>query len=290
MAFKRKQLLIITGSETIEGPEYEMVWHILTDTVDDGPFAVRTYVGYKYGDVYSYGNELDILAICTRISEQPMGSSKVDWEVKVNFTRPPKEEAGERSESDNPLLDPPQVEWGYEDRKRTVFVDVNGKPIVNPVGDTYDELIEIDDFRRTLTVVRNEQDFPRALADALSNKTNKTPWNTYAPKTVKLKPITATRQWNTAIGAYWAVRYEFVMAAIGETWDSDLVSKGFNHYETAGDPDTKQRILVDSEPSVESQLLLANGTLWKIGDPVHSKKWEVIPNADFALLDLAGVV
>ncbi len=170
MALVRKTLLSVVGSETIDGPEYEVVWKVTTDSVDDGPFTVRGFVGVSYGDPYSYGNDNDPLARCTRIAERAMGSSKFDWEVTLNYTRPPREESGERSESDNPINDPIQIEWGYEERQRTTLLDIHGKPIVNPCGDPYDELIAVDDFRRTLTIVRNEKTFPRALADALSNK------------------------------------------------------------------------------------------------------------------------
>ncbi len=298
MGLVRKTIVSITGSETIDGPEYEVVWKVTTDTVNDGPFTVRGYVGVAYGDQYTYKNDSDPLARCTRISERPMGSSKVDWEVTLNYTRPPREEAGERSASDNPINDPIQVEWGYEERQRTTLVDIHGNPIVNPCGDPYDELIVVDDFRRTLTIVRNEKSFPRALADALSNKVNDAPWNSYAAKCVKIKPITAVRNWNTAIGQYFSVRYEFVMSGIDETWETELVSKGFHHYTTAGNANTKQRIYlpypdqagIESEPAVEAQLLLGDGTLWADGDPVHTRKWETIYLADFSQLNLDNVV
>lgn len=299
MAMRFKRLLSLTGSETIEGPEYDMSWKVTTDSKDDGPFSVRTFIGIKYGDVYQHGTEKDVLAVCTRISEHEMlGGDLFDWQVDVHFERPPKEEAGEQSASENPIDDPIQIEWGYEERQRSTLVDIHGHPIVNPVGDPYDELIAVDDFRRTLLIVRNEKTFPKALADSLSNKLNDAPWNGYAPKTIKLKPITAVRQWNTAIGPYWAVRYEFVFAAIGETWETELVSKGFHHYSTANNAATKRRIYlpypsqsgIESEPAVEAQLLKGDGTLWKDGDPLHTKKWETIYLADYSALNLDNVL
>ncbi|MGN6545644.1 MAG: hypothetical protein ACTHK7_11390, partial [Aureliella sp.] len=226
MALVRKRLIGITGGEDKEGPRYDLVYWVKVDSTDEGPATVRSYVGWSYGDVYTFGSETDSLARATSITEKPIGTSRYEWEVTVSFTRPPKEDSGQASE--NPLADPIQIEWGYEDRQIAVERDVNGTWICNAAQDRYDEIIYADDFRRLVTITRNEATFPKALADALSNKLNAAVWNGYAAKTVKLKPITASRAYNQAIGLYWVVRYEFQFAPIGGDWKRYILNAGLN--------------------------------------------------------------
>ena len=220
----RKRLIDWTGSEGKDGPNYELKYAIKVDNEDEGPFTVRGYAGWAYGQAYANGNEIDILAVCNNIAEKPIGTSRLDWEVTVSFSRAPTEENSESSE--NPLTDPIQIDWGYEDRQVAVERDVNGTWICNAAKDRYDEVIFADDFRRTLTMTRNEASFPKSLADSLSNRLNAAPWNGYAAKTVKLKPITASRAYNQKIGLYWVVRYEFQFAPIGGDWKRYILNAG----------------------------------------------------------------
>ncbi len=69
-----------------DGSKYELVYRIQVDDPDEGPFTVRGYAGWSYGDVYAEGLETDAIAICTGISERPIGTSREDWEVTVSFS------------------------------------------------------------------------------------------------------------------------------------------------------------------------------------------------------------
>lgn len=225
MTFLSKSLVDIYGSETKDGPAYTLVYNVRT-TGGEGPLAVRSYVGWNYGDPYSYGSETDLLAIATSIQEKPTGTSRKDWTVTVEFTRPAKEDSSEDSE--NPLLDPIGIDWDFEERQIVTERDASGNWIKNSASDRYDEIITTDDFRRTLIITRNEATFPKALADALSNRLNVAVWNGYPAKFVKLKPIRASRAYNQAIGLYYVVRYEFHFAPIGGDWKRYILDAGLN--------------------------------------------------------------
>lgn len=285
MALLQKRLTGWTGGEDKDGPHYDLTYAIKVSDSDEGPATVRSYAGWGYGDVYTNGDETDALAMCTSIAEKPIGTSRVDWEVTVTFTRPPKEDSSESSE--NPLTDPIQIDWGYEDRQIAVDRDVNGDWICNAAEDRYDEVIFADDFRRTLTIVRNESSFPKSLADALSNRLNAATWNGYAAKTVKLKPITASRAYNQAIGLYWVIRYEFQFAPIDGDWKRHILNAGLNEIVSG----SKRRITDDDGKPVAVPFPLTSGgsRLPVAGTPVFNS-YELLYTADFSLLNLDGVL
>ncbi len=285
MALVRKRLIEWTGGENKDGPTYELVYAITVDDVNEGPLTVRSYTGWVYGQVYTNGAETDALARCVSINEKPVGTSRLDWLVTVSFARPATEQSGE--ESENPLTDPIQIEWGYEDRQISVERDVNGVWICNDAKDRYDEIILADDFRRTLTITRNEASFPKSLADALSNRLNAATWNGYAAKTVKLKPITASRAYNRAIGLYWVVRYEFQFAPVGGDWKRYILNAGLNEIVSGN----KRRILDDEKnPVTVPYPLDATGARLAVAGTPIFKSYELIPTANFTLLNLDGVL
>ncbi len=283
MAFQRKSLIDIFGGEDKDGPTYTLVFKVVMEA-GDGPFAVRSAVGISYGDVYSFGAETDALATAAEISEKPVGTSRTDWTVTVVFKRAKTEDGGQ--ESENPLTDPVEVEWDYEERQKVIERDVSGNRICNSAKDRYDEIIFVDDFRRLLRIRRNEASFPKSLADALSNKTNAATWNGYAAKQVKLKPIRASRAYNKAIGFYWVVSYEFQFAAIGEDWKRYILDAGLNEIVSG----TKRQMKLDGKPTTVPLALNGSGVqLATAGTPVYNS-YELIGTADFSLLNLNGVI
>lgn len=286
MALVRKRLIDWSGGEDKDGPTYELVYAITVDDPNEGPFTVRSYAGWAYGQSYANGAEADALAICTSISEKPISTSRVDWTVSVKFTTQ-NSENNNSEDSENPLTDPIQVEWGYEDRQIAVERDVAGNWICNSAKDRYDEVIYADDFRRTLTIVRNEAAFPKTLADSLSNKLNAATWNGYAAKTVKLKPITSSRSYNRAIGLYWVVRYEFQFAPVGGDWKRYILNAGLNEVVSG----SKKRILDDNnQPVVVPYPLTSGGARLAVaGTPVFNS-YELLGTADFDLLNLTGAI
>ncbi|QDV23426.1 hypothetical protein [Aureliella helgolandensis] len=279
MALVRKQVLSVTGGEDAKGPHYTIVYAITTDDAADGPGKARDYSGWSYGDSYTWGNESDSRAVAIRIQEQPVGSSKLDWQVTVEFGDPGLQRP------DNPLAEPPTVEWGYEDRQFETVYDVNGDPILNAAGDRYDEIVYADDFRRKLTITRNEASFDRTTADALGNRLNVAAWRGYAAKTVKLKPIIARDAYNAFIGQYWVVTYEFTFAPIASDWKRPILEAGI--YELVSS--AKKRIIVDGKPAAWPVPLKANGEHLPAGGTPVYRLWELLYTADFDLLNLGSV-
>ncbi len=285
MAFLRKSLIDIRGGENKDGPTYTLTYLVKTDAAC-GPFAVRSYVGWSFGDTYNILGESDVLARVTNMTEEPMGTSRRDWKSVIEFTREQSSSNGGNEPAENPLLEPVGIDWDYEDRQVAVERDVNGNRICNSAKDRYDEIIYADDFRRTLIVTRNEATFPKALADALSNRLNASVWNGYAAKTVKLKPIRARRAFHQAIGLYYQVIYEFHFAPIGSDWRRYVLDAGLNEVVSG----VKRRMTIDNKPTTSSLALDGSGVkLGLAATPVFTG-WELIPTANFGLLNLNSIL
>lgn len=280
MALAYKHVLSISGSDDEKGPKYTIVYDIRTTDDLDGPGSVGDYAGWSYGDPYAWGNESDSRAKALRITVEPVGSSKRHWRVTVEFGDPGLERP------DNPLAEPPKVEWSWEDRQYPTLRDVNGTPILNPAGDRYDEIFYADDFRRKLSITRNEASFNRVVADQLGNRLNASPWRGYAAKTVKCHPINARDEYNSFVGQYWVVQYEFTFAPIASDWKRPIVETGIHEIVTG----TKRRIKDDdgNAVSVPVPLTAAGVKLATGGSPVI-KEWELLYTANFALLNLDAV-
>jgi len=285
MAFVRKKLIDIRGGENKDGPTYTLTYYVKTDAAC-GPFAVRGYVGWSFGDVYSVLGESDVLARVTNMTEEPMGTSRLDWKSTIEFTREQSSSNGGSEPVENPLMEPVGIDWGYEERQIVVERDVSGNWIRNSAKDRYDEVIYADDFRRVLTVTRNEATFPKALADALSNRVNASTWNGYAAKFVKLKPITARRAFHQAIGLYYQVTYEFHFAPIGGDWKRYMLDAGLNEVVSG----TKRRMVLDNKPTTVPLALDGSGVKLGLASTPVFTGWELIPTANFALLTLDSIL
>lgn len=285
MALVRKYVSDIFGSEGKDGPTYTVTWYVKVDALE-GPKAVRGYVGVSYGDDYSYAGDTDPLARATQISEKPIGTSRREWTVTIEYSREQSSTNGGDEPAENPLLEPVGIDWGYEERQIVVERDVSGNRICNSAKDRYDEVIFADDFRRVLTVTRNEATFPKALADALSNRLNAAIWNGYPAKFVKLKPINARRAFHQAIGLYYQVTYEFHFAPIGGDWKRYILDAGLNEVVSG----TKKRMLVDNKPTTVPLALDGSGVKLALASTPVFTGWELIPTADFTLLNLDSIL
>lgn len=285
MTLVRKFVIDVYGGEGKEGPTYTLVYGVRT-TGDVGPLTVRGYVGWSYGDEYDYNGETDPLARCTQINEKPIGSSRNDWQVTVQFSREQSNSNGGDAPAENPLLEPVGIDWDYEERQIAVERDVNGNRICNSAKDSYDEIVYADDFRRVLIVTRNEATFPKSLADALSDRLNAATWNGYAAKTVKLKPIRARRAFHQAIGLYFQVTYEFHFAPIGSDWRRYVLDAGLNEVVSG----VKKRMLLDNKPTTVPLALDGSGVKLALASSPVFTGWELIPTANFALLNLDSIL
>lgn len=282
MALAHRHLIKQSGGENKDGPTYTLVYDIATTTDADGPGMVQTYSGWSYGDLYVIGNDSDPRARVISIATDQLGTNRRHWTVTVEFGDPGEED------QENPLNDPPDVSWDYEDRQQAIDRDFNGVWLRNSAGDPFEEIVYVDDFRRKLTITRKEASFPIAVADALGNRLNAATWQGYPAKQVKLQPITAQKAYHTNIGAYWVVKYDFTFAPIAADWKRYIRDTGIHEIDLI--TGYKRRIILDDDSLAAVRVDLdGTGVRLPNGDTPIYKEFEVLGTADFSLLNLDSI-
>lgn len=129
------------------------------------------------------------------IEADPKDNSDRHFEVTV--------ESSDADESEtfavHPLDRPPEVTWTTETTE-PCFIDVDDekpKPVTNSAGDPFDQFLERECGEMVITVAMNVDYHDAADADLYSHRVNRehvtVDGTTYAPGTLKLSPIQATR-------------------------------------------------------------------------------------------------
>jgi len=104
----------------------------------------------------------DPFAFCRRLVPESLGKGQILWRVTAEYYTPGG--GGAAGDSTNPLDQPADVSWGFEQIMQQVDFDLDDKPIVNSAGDPFDPNPEIAIARPVLTVSRNVKTFDSALA------------------------------------------------------------------------------------------------------------------------------
>lgn len=257
---------------------YTRVFQVITDNPLDGPLSAMSAIGIRRGDVYFNGQELDPNAFATDIRADPAGDADDarQWVVTVDYgPLPPRQ--------DNPLDEPPEVEWGFAQFEEVCDQDVFGVAILNSAGDYFDPPVVRDDSRTVLTVTRNEADFSARLAADHRDRINAAPFFGQARHCVKCSSITGTRQFVAGLGFYWKVRYEFHFD--DRTFHKTILNQGLREKVAV----VRKQIMIDQELPASSPVLLdsTGRALPPGGTPVY-RTFQVYREADFSIFNFPG--
>lgn len=247
---------------------YSRVFRVETNDPDDGAKTARIAVGISVGDLYATPNESDSNAYCTSVSANCVSDDGLSWEVTVEYGPLP----------DNPLTEPVQYAWSFQQFEKPTDFDVFGNAIVNSAGDPFAEAVTKDDSRPVLTITRNEPaPFAADLAYLYRDAINATPYLGAGPGQVKVSNISATSQHDDFWGEYVQVQYEFHFSAEG--WDKRILDAGFRE-KIEGE---LKNILVQGVPASEPVLLDGNGRKLPSDKPPVVRKYQVYPKAPFSI-------
>lgn len=156
---------------------------------------------------------------------QPEGNDHKIWIADAAYGT---DTESQEERPDNPLDEPPELEWGFQQFQRVADKDNNGKPIINKANEQFDPLPEIDDSRLVLTYSRNEPTFPVSLAIQYRDAVNSDTWNGVPEGKVKCQNIGARRMHRATEGGtfyYWNVNYEFHFRP--DDWDLHILNQGY---------------------------------------------------------------
>lgn len=200
------------------------------------------------------GNAVDPFMRCRRRSLKRIRDTTSDWIATLEYDN----ELDPGQQSENPLEREPIDEWDVEQFQRVFEKDIEGNPILNPVGEPLPT--SFDDSRPILTYSRNEASYPTQFLfyqDAI----NADQFLIFPPRTAKVQ-IRAQKRWENGI-RYYAVKYVF--HGRREGWEREVLNVGRKARWVAGGP------TFNFIPGAKEALLNEDGTLASADNPSYTK-------------------
>jgi hypothetical protein len=133
---------------------YNRVFRSVCDNPYDDAVVATSGIPIMYGSPYpnDYG------AWCNKVSCRNDDKARTVWLCTYEYS-------SERSIDENPLNDPPEIEWDTVVHEKGVSKDRDGKAILNSAGDYFSTPIKCDDSRWAVTVKRNLPWVPQWILD-----------------------------------------------------------------------------------------------------------------------------
>lgn len=207
---------------------YTRLFRVVTNSRLDDGVQLLALVGGDLparGDFYTstLSGNIDTGAWVKKIDPQQDRENPKIWEVRVEYGpgEPP---------AQNPLDRPAKYSWGKAKFTKPAIKDRDGNAVMNSAKVYYDPPAEMDDSRRTLTIVRNEASYDAARSLDYEDAVNAAAFMGFARNCVKVEGITATSESENGFN-YWTVTYEFHMRR--DTWTLSLLDQG-RHERIAG--------------------------------------------------------
>jgi len=189
-----------------------------------------------------------------------------DFKVSVNYTTRSTiggQEGETQDPTESPLAAPWIVEWDFVTSNEPIDTDIDGKPITNSAGESYDPPMTDDKHDLLLRIQRNEAAYYPLIADNYKNAVNSDYFWGFEPGKVKCIQFTA----KTAISGqfwYWQVRYAFQMRK--DDWQRRIRDEGYRTKtgELNSDGSEKYEEITDKNGVKLSQPALLNGEGYRL--------------------------
>lgn len=293
---------------------YHQVWQVVTTNKWMGPIAAAFAPGTPLPFApYISGNgvEYDLFALCVRKQAKAVTGDNADWsqwEVEVDYdTQMP--EGGKPSEfgspgggdyggtggqgqqgsSNNPELEPPDIEWDFEVVNKPKQRDLDKLPFTNSANQPFTPAPTFEVCYPVLVYTRNELDFNRARAAKYCFAVNSTNFLGAAENTVLCLPPKAKKMFRGPYN-YWRTSYRFKFAplkddGLPESWQPEILDQGLCELQkVAGRPfhmkpvpitrgtgiPITQPVLLDGTGEVQEPFQI--GGVWHPPTPVYIKR------------------
>jgi hypothetical protein len=232
----------------IKGRRYKLLYTVFTDDSRIGPVQLMTdpTMPYKFGDPYTVNTgESDPLATCVNIQPIPTENRKV-WHVVYTFST----ERLVALNTENPLNQPPEVDWDVEQDERAETQDAFGVNYSTSAGHPYDPPVMRRYGKSILRVTRNEAAYNESFARTFWNKINIGTFAAYPQGYARVNHITARK--GIANGqVYYQVNYEIAFNSY--SWFTYLLDQDWRDGNGDGFHDGK------GQPMANASLLNGRG-------------------------------
>lgn len=239
---------------------------VLVSSVDDPPILAETADGIpRLGEAYPGYEFLRVSKVDAAVDS----TSELVYIVNVDYSN--SVSGNESGDTENPLLQPPEISWDFEESNEPVYQDGDGIPILNSAGQTFDPPIELEVADPVLTITRNESSFNAAMAVLYANVVNSDSfWG--PPGQAKMKPITASRGFKNNI-YYWRVTYRIVFRPNypngNSGWTRNILDEGRYELKNTANGPQLIPIMNAGAPASDPVLLDGSGSVLAVGsDPI----------------------
>jgi hypothetical protein len=164
------------------------------------------------GDAYSYYADSASGLTCTGLSiraRSDNGGQATGKAFDIQATYSDNVSTGQLGDdADNPMDDPPSVEFDFTVRQRPALVDIDGKVVENGAGEPFDPPHMVDEYLPTVTITRNEPSISPSFVVEYNNTVNSDMFAGVDPG--KAKMFVTARKATRGEYEYWVVTYEIV--------------------------------------------------------------------------------
>lgn len=256
-------------------------------SLDDGPVTVRAHASCpREGQAYSFRGESDSSFVCNAISIEAKSDSiglerGLVYDVSATYSNTVNTGSlGEDEE--NPLDDPPSIEYSWTVYQRPALVDVDGNLVKNGADEAFDPPWMMDEHRPVVTITRNEASFSVGFATEYQDAVNEDAFGGSAAGTAKMS--VSARSATRGDYDYWIVTYEIEFK--WEGWNpSGIPARGYRYRKSASAVPENYIDASTGQPPAEPIYLKLDGTknkslneqLAENGDPPEEGGDEIFP-------------
>lgn len=250
-----------------EGPTYDIVFYVRTDTPNPRLVEVRDAPGVKIGDRFQ--DAAADWVICKSIDVSAMDDSGLLYEVSCRFDPLRPEEGKDDSGGDGGGSGAPPIPvWSATGSTSVipVYKDAAGLMITNSAGDPLEGL-EKEKSEFTLVLTKPYVTHQQWLAHArhYTDTCNSNAWNGGATETWLCRFRGASVERSDGL-VYWSTQWEFAYRE--ENWRLKPWDIGFHQLDGEGDGEYKKKSITGADgKTVKQPVALSGGTPLPAGQP-----------------------
>lgn len=272
---------------------YTRAFNVFSTTTVERPDVVRLASGIpRVWDPYVDSSGIvDPFSWCRDVRVRQDGVDPTTWRVTCSYSN--KVERPDINQQENPLLRPAEISWDSTHVMIPLERDSGGDAITNSAGERFDPPPEIEDYRLTLTIVKNQPLFDARLILRYQGRVNSHPWYGLDAGTVRCTKIAGSRKFENG-KLYWQNTYAFEIKEPKEyetsldCWAFKLLDRGFFTLDESSSPAVLRVALDPTSLRPYSAPILLDGAGQRLpnGDPPVFISWFGYQEADFNLLGL----
>lgn len=208
----------------------------------DGPAqALQTFGLPRYGDVWAFGNDLDIWAYCKKQREVSPLQSGDDigrqeyFQIELLFSTKPDGKRCKEQQIEDPLLTPMEISGGFKNYNEEIAFDRFG---VQLLTSSYEPIrgnqVEFDANRPTVKIQQNVPMLQLEIFGAMVDTLNDSPLWGLPPRCIKLSSAPWEKKYYGLCNYYFTRSFEFdinakldlTTGAIVSGFDRDVLDEG----------------------------------------------------------------